>query len=730
MRSIKIKSRIAPQTSEYGSACLAMVAEAYGKSITLFQAASLCSVSNDGCSFRQILAGAKELGFHAELADTEADGILPEKLPCIVTADNKYVVLSKLTKQYALLYTPDRGRVKMDRPDFAKFCGPQALFLSPGEHFQKEKKRSSFLFAISLITQNSLGYALLYALILILISLLLLTVQNAISEVTNVIFSDDYQKYSIFAQNLSPEKLKAYVSSGFAVILSFLLVPLILLEMWIVSIFSHFSAKISTQCRKIFTWSSLTLPMDVYQIRSDGYFLNSANEALNLSYFLSKEMVEVIVRPLMAIVFLIIITRIYFPCCLIILASVSVMIISTLLSSRYTNDKGRVLFSEQSRESSLLLNGLKAIRSIRNSGSEYVFFRSYVHQNRESSKTLKKYNRMTRVVANIPSSVSNITKLFLLLIGSYGVINKTLTYGDLILLQGIYCIISDYIRSAVFSGQSILGIRFQLDNLEEICIEAKNTVKDSQEPPDFEAEYSKLKGHIQIRHVTFGYDREAGKVLDDISLDIPAGSNIAIVGSSGSGKTTLKHLICGRHHPWAGEILYDGIPARKVPQLILANSIASVDQQIIMFADTVMNNIKMWDSTQLDADAILAARDADIYEQIILREGGFKSMVSESGENYSGGQRQRIEIARALSMDPSILVMDEATSALDTIVEKQIVEHVRDRGITTIVVAHRLSTIRNCDCIYVLDNGHIVGQGTHEELMKTCGFYKKLVTVE
>ena len=707
-----------------------MLAEAYGKSISLFQAACLCSVSTDGCTFRQILAGARELGFDAELANMNADSLPPDKLPCIVTVDGKYVILSQLTKNHAVLYTPDRGRVKEDRASFAKSCGTQVLFLSPGEHFQKGKKRSSFVFAISLIMQSSRGYALLYALILVLISLLLLAVQNAISEVTNVMLSDGYLKYRVLVVEMSPDRLRNYVGSGFSIILTILIVPLLLLEGGIVSVFARFSAKVSTQCRRLFTWSSLTLPMDVYQVRSDGYFMKSANDALSLSYFLSKEMVEVIVRPLMAFVFLIIIGQIYFPCCLIVLASVALMIISTLLSSRYTNNQGRIMFSEQSRESSLLLNGLKAIRSIRNSGSEYVFFRSYVHLNRESSKTLKKYTRMNRIVSNIPSSISNITKLFLLLVGSYGIISKTLSYGDLIFLQGIYCIVSDYIRSAVFSGQSILGVKYQLDNMEEICKEAKNQETDLDESPDSEAEYSKLKGHIQINHVSFGYDREAGAVLNDISLDIPAGSNIAIVGSSGSGKTTLKHLICGRHHPWTGEILYDQTPAHKVPHIVLANSIASVDQQIIMFSDTVMNNIKMWDSTQLDADAILAARDADIYEQIILREGGFKSMISEGGENYSGGQRQRMEIARALSMDPSILVMDEATSALDMIVEKQIVEHIRDRGITTIVVAHRLTTIRNCDCIYVLDKGHIVGQGTHEELMKTCGFYKKLVTVE
>lgn len=252
MRSIKINPRIAPQTSEYGSTCLAMLAEAYGKSISLFQAACLCSVSTDGCTFRQILAGARELGFNAELANMNADSLPPDKLPCIVTVDGKYVILSQLTKNHAVLYTPDRGRVKEDRASFAKSCGTQVLFLSPGEHFQKGKKRSSFVFAISLILQSSRGYALLYALILVLISLLLLAVQNAISEVTNVMLSDGYIKYRVIADELSPEKLRNFVGAGFSIILTFLIIPLILLEGGIATVFARFSAKVSTQCRRLF----------------------------------------------------------------------------------------------------------------------------------------------------------------------------------------------------------------------------------------------------------------------------------------------------------------------------------------------------------------------------------------------------------------------------------------------------------------------------------------------
>ena len=363
----------------------------------------------------------------------------------------------------------------------------------------------------------------------------------------------------------------------------------------------------------------------------------------------------------------------------------------------------------------------------------------HVRLNRESAKTLRKYNEVKKIFADLPMSIDNFDKLLLILIGIFNVFRGSMTFGQLVYVHGIYCIVSGYIRSTVHSAQDILSLRYQLENMKEICEEAEQygtsgeessgSRASSETETDSEEEFRKLDGHICLSHVCFGYSRRAGEVIKDVSIDIPAGSSVAFVGASGCGKTTLKKLICGRYQPWEGEIFYDGHPAGEVPKQVLSGSIASVDQQIILFEDTIMNNIKMWDPTQYDFDAVLAARDAEIHNDIIRRERGYKALLSENGNNLSGGQRQRIEIARALSMDPSVLVLDEATSALDTIVEKRIVDHVRGRGITTIIVAHRLSTIRNCDCIYVFDAGRIIGQGTHDELMRSCELYQRLVTV-
>ena len=539
------------------------------------------------------------------------------------------------------------------------------------------------------------------------------------------IFSDEWFDINIYTLSDTD-----YSALFYFVLINISLVLLILLELWSIPLFSHFATRVTSMCERNCTWSSINMPIDVYQIRSDGFFMECRNQVSELGYFLAKQMMDVLIRPLLALFFMLFMLIVSVPCFFIVLISIVVISLSGFISAKMNDKIGRVVFAEKSREGGFLLEGLKAIRSIRNSGSEFVFFRNYVELNRHSSKNILKANKLQNFFDDLPATASNITKLTLILVGAYEVYSQSISIGDLIYINGLYCIIADYLRSAVFSSQKILSISYKVECLQNLIIESEKFTNTDKPPMEDIENYSKLHGNIQLRNVSFGYSKSAGPVLKNINMDIPAGSRIALVGASGCGKTTLKKLICRRFTPWDGEILYDGIPSKDVPNLILVNSIASVDQQINMFEDTIMNNIKMWDTTQFDADAILAARDAAIHDEIIIRDGGYKSIISEDGINFSGGQRQRIEITRALSMDPSILVMDEATSALDTIVEKKIVDHVQARGITTIVIAHRLSTIKHCDCIYVMNEGQIIDHGTHEQLMDSCDLYRKLVTVE
>ena len=247
-----------------------------------------------------------------------------------------------------------------------------------------------------------------------------------------------------------------------------------------------------------------------------------------------------------------------------------------------------------------------------------------------------------------------------------------------------------------------------------------------------EAPYAleKLRGNIEMKNKSFGYSKLAEPLIKDFSINIRSGGKVAFVGASGCGKSTLSKLISGLYEPWSGEILFDGKPRKEILRSVMTGSVAVVDQEITLFEGTVSENIKMWDGSVQDFEVILAARDAQLLNDIMAREGGFDCPLTSGGRDLSGGQRQRLEIARALAQDPSIIILDEATSALDAKTEHDVVKAIKDIGITCIVIAHRLSTIRDCDEIIVLDKGKVVERGTHDELMKLNGAYTELVTNE
>lgn len=302
------------------------------------------------------------------------------------------------------------------------------------------------------------------------------------------------------------------------------------------------------------------------------------------------------------------------------------------------------------------------------------------------------------------------------------------TVGMILAFQGFLEAFSAPATTLITAGQTLQEMRASMERIDDVMQYPNDPGVENRAGVGETGSCEKLSGALEMRNVTFGYSRLAEPLIRDFSLTLRPGGRVAFVGPSGCGKSTLSKLISGLYQPWSGQILFDGKPIIAIDRSVFTGSLAVVDQDVILFEDTIANNIKMWDGSIEDFEMIMAARDAQLHEDIMRRDGGYQYRLTEGGRDFSGGQRQRLEIARVLAQDPTIVILDEATSALDAKTEYEVVKAIEDRGITCIVIAHRLSTIRDCDEIIVLDRGSVVERGTHDALYARGGLYTELVS--
>ena len=328
----------------------------------------------------------------------------------------------------------------------------------------------------------------------------------------------------------------------------------------------------------------------------------------------------------------------------------------------------------------------------------------------------------------IPPILTELANNMVLILGVYLCMSGKFTVGMVMAFQGFLFSFMQPAKTLISAGQQMQELRTEMERIEDVMKYPDDVAID--EEIDENTDYEKLSGTVELKNVTFGYSRLAPPLIENFSMKLTPGSRVAFVGASGCGKSTLAKLISGLYQPWEGEILFDGKHINEIKRSIFTGSVAVVDQDITLFEDTIENNIKMWDNTIEDYEMMMAARDAQIHDDIMQRMGGYRYRIIEGGRDFSGGQRQRLEIARVLAQDPTIIIMDEATSALDAQTEYKVVNAVKQRDITCIIIAHRLSTVRDCDEIIVFEHGKVVERGTHEELMELGGVYTELVTSE
>ena len=703
------------ESLECGAASLAMILAYYDKWIPLEQVRADCGVSRDGSNARNILRAARNYGFNAKGYRFEPEELKTAgQFPCIIHWEfNHFVVLDGFRGDKAVLNDPARGVVTVPMKAFDEAFTGICLLFEPNEDFVPGgKPKSMFAFAKSRLKGTGTAVAFV----------ILTTMISSLIGIINPAFSRIFLDRLLTGEN--PDWLLPFIFalSGFGV--------LQLIVAWIQAVYSlRINGKIDVVGSTAFMWQVLRMPMEFFAQRMAGDIQQRQSSNAQIAKSLVDTFAPLALNTAMMFFYLIVMLRYSVPLTLIGVASIFInLLVSNIVSKKRVNIT-RVQMRDAGKLAGTTVAGIEMIETIKASGAENGFFEKWSGYQASVNTQQVKFTKLNQILGSIPLLVNSLTNIVILILGVYLTMNGQFTVGMIMAFQGFLTSFTAPAMTLITTGQTLQEMRTDMERIEDVMKYPTDVNFENDDVSD-DVEYDKLSGRIEMKNVTFGYSKLAEPLIEDFNLSLKPGQRVAFVGSSGCGKSTLAKLISGLYQPWSGEILFDGKPIRQIDHSIFTGSLAVVDQDIILFEDTVANNMKMWDNSIEDFEMIMAARDAQLHEDIMQRDGGYQSKITEGGKNFSGGQRQRLEIARVLAQDPTIIILDEATSALDAKTESEVVKSIQDRGITCIVVAHRLSTIRDCDEIIVMDYGKVVERGTHEELYAKGGLYTQLVSNE
>lgn len=701
---------------ECGAACLAMVLAYYGKWVPLEQVRADCGVSRDGSNARNMVRAARSYGLIAKGCRYEPDTLRRQgSFPCIIHWNfNHFVVLDGFKGDKALLNDPAKGSYAVSMETFDQSFTGICLLFEPGADFRPGGKPKS-VFAFARKRLDGAGAAVAFMLLTTFITSLIGIIYSVFSH--------------IFLDRLLTGENVGWLG-GFTLALVLFGAVRLAVE-WIRAVYSlRINGKLAIVGSTSFMWKVLHLPMAFFSQRMAGDIQQRQNANAAIAGSMVKVLAPLAIDAALMLFYLVVMFRYSVLLTLMGVASIVINLsLSRLIAKKRVNIT-RVQQRDEGKLAGATVAGIEMIETIKSSGAENGFFERWAGYQASVNTQKVRYEKLSQYLGALPSLVSSVTNSAVMMAGVWLTINGEFTAGMILAFQGFLTEFGEPAMTLVSAGQTIQEMRTDMERVEDVMQYPEDAVYGPETQLRDDVEYDKLSGSVVMRGVTFGYSRLAEPLIEDFDLTLKPGSRVALVGASGCGKSTIAKLIAGLYQPWSGEILFDGKPINEIDRSVFTGSLAVVDQDIILFEDTIANNIKMWDSSIEDFEMILVARDASLHEDIMQREGGYNCRLAEGGKDLSGGQRQRLEIARVLAQDPTIIILDEATSALDARTEYEVVRSINERGITCIVVAHRLSTIRDCDEIIVLDHGKVTERGTHEELYALGGAYTRLISNE
>lgn len=712
-RPVRTPTVLQMEAVECGAAALAMVLGHHGRFVPLEELRIACGVSRDGSRAGNLLKAARGYGLTAKGMQMDLAALAEVNAPAILFWEfNHYVVYEGTTRRLGrrgvYVNDPAKGRRFVPMEEFDTSFTGVVLVFEPGEGFRRGGRRPGVMRAVPARLRGTSGTMAAA----VVASLLLVAVGVAVPALSRT-----YIDMFLIGEQTSLLGV-LFASMAVALVLTATLTALLQANLLRGRIIS------STLSSARFFRHLLRLPVTFYSQRNPADLVQrlQSNDAVaeTLARDLSAAGVDAVVVVLYAVLL-----WTYDPQLTLVGVAVALLnVVALRIAIRLRATGTQKLRAESARLTNTAYSGLQLIETMKATGGENGFFRRWAGQHAVTLDVQQRLGVPSAWLAIVAPTLAAFNSALILTIGGLRAVEGHLTVGLLVAFQALVTSFTAPISRLGGVAGRIQDFAADIARLEDVENFPVDRVYSRREPA---ASTRRLKGHVELDRVTFGYNPLDAPLLQDFSLTVGPGQQVALVGGSGSGKSTVSRLISGLHAPWAGAIRIDGMRLEDIPRGALAASVSFVDQDVFLFEGTVRDNVTLWDPSITDEAVVAALQDAAVHEVVARRPGGVHSRVEQDGRNFSGGQRQRLEIARALVRRPSVMVLDEVTSALDAVTEQIIIDNLRRRGCACVVIAHRLSTVRDSDEIVVLDRGTVVERGRHDHLVAARGPYAALV---
>ncbi len=716
-KRVKVPTVLQMEAVECGAAALAMVLAYYGKWIPLERLRQECGVTRDGSNADNLVRAAMRMGCRAEGRAGHPLGLKKKEYPLILFWEfNHFVVLEGIENDVVYLNDPAMGRRQLPWKEFrTSYTGVYIEVRPDKERFAPEGHPYSIVKAMAEKLAED-KWAVLFVVVLGLCMIL----PGIAVPVMNQIFIDDVfsMKHPEWTQKLFAAMLGAMVLSG-----TMTAMRSAVLNFW--------RRKLTLSDSSSFFWHVLQLPVAFFQQRyaadvASRIQFNEANAQV-----LTEQAATSLLDLFVALFYLGLLFQYSVPLTIVGVSVSALDIFMLLYMRRNMTDLTMRIQQERSKEYGALMAGVMMIESIKANGSEGDLFTKWSGYGTKATDAIQDMQVWSMKLKLIPSLLAGLNSALIMTVGGFSIMEGVMTAGIYTAFNSLIAQFQQPVEKLKMFGNTLQMTEMQMQRLDDVRrykidslnypSEAEEEAKQKTFPGD------RLSGELVLRDVSFGYSPLNPPLIEHFDLALEPGEWAAVVGASGSGKSTLAKIVSGLYEEWSGDVLFDGVKRRDIPRAVIVNSLSTVDQDVFQLSGTVRENISLFDKSVPKEDIIQAAQDACIHEDILKLNGSYEASVSEGGMNFSGGQRQRMEIARALASNPSLLILDEATSAIDPMTEQKVLENIRRRGCTCLIVAHRLSTIRDADEIIMLEGGKVAERGTHRDLIQHDGPYRRLI---